>query len=101
MEGGVQTYLCRALSCAGKWGQSGVRKSECLFDCLSGVFGACIMHSHFNNLISDIICSYYVIRPGSLVLSVVHFSYVLVCLLFFETGVGDVSRGRYPRQGYL
>lgn len=94
--------LCRALSCFGEWGLSSIRKSECLFNCLSGVFGTCIMHSHFNNLISDITCFYYVLRPGSLILSVVHFSYKLACLVFFlEKSAGDVSRGRYPRQGYL
>lgn len=59
-----------------------VSKSECLFNCLSGVFGACIMHSYFNNLISDIICFYYIIRPGSLILSFVPFCYALVCVCF-------------------
>lgn len=44
---------------------SAVRKSECVFNCLSGVFGVCIMHSYFSNLICNFICLYYDIRPQS------------------------------------
>lgn len=44
---------------------SAVRKSECVFNCLSGVFGVCIMHSYFSNLICNFICFYYDIRPQS------------------------------------
>lgn len=44
---------------------SAVRKSECVFNCLSGVFGVCIMHSYFSDLICNFICFYYDIRPQS------------------------------------
>lgn len=75
-------YSRRALSSAGKWGQSGVRKSECLFNCSSGVVGACVMHSHFDHSVCNIICFYHVIRPGSLILSFVHFSYAFMRVCF-------------------
>lgn len=36
--------------------RSAVRKSECPFNCLSGVFGVCIRHSYFNNLVCNFTC---------------------------------------------
>lgn len=45
---------------------SALTKSACLSNCSSGVFGVCIMHSCFNNLMCNFICFHYDIRPQSL-----------------------------------